>query len=99
MTQTTQETQTVEQAEFRLWIEYVSELSNAEQAWRSCEEAWRNHAMTGLLNDATLAMWQQCRETHSLFRERAKVAFREWQRVAYPMNDIHLNDDDEEQSS
>lgn len=94
MTQTTQETETLEQAEYRLWTEYMATLTHYHDVWQMKDGAWRIYVTTK--SDTDGREWERLVDLGASLRERVSTARRVWEKAAYPLYDWPLNDEDED---
>lgn len=93
-TESAQDTRFLHDLERKLWSEYLVMLARKTECWRLYNEAWRNYVTTGLDDAVKGRVWDKCSSLHDMWRERAECAYREWQKIAYPLHNIALSDEE-----
>lgn len=93
MTQTAQEIETPEQAENRLWCEYLATLIRYHEVRQMQYGAWRIYVTTR--SETAWKNWSRYMDLSQSLREQERMTHRAWEKVAYPLYDWPLDDEDD----
>jgi hypothetical protein len=87
----TQPKETVQNAEQRLWSQYMLAQSTVNRTCYEYDKAWRDLVMND--DRETVARVQVLSTMWRDARENAESAYRAWKQVAYPLNGLPFKDD------
>lgn len=93
MTSTVPDVTSEQKTEDELWTAYMVALARYQENWRLYQEAWHDTVTSSRPRDYD-AM-DQIRGLVGASREVERQAHRAWKRVAYPLHDMPLSDDEE----
>jgi hypothetical protein len=93
VTQTTQELETLEQTEKRLWKRYVAARLRYHEVWLADDKAWREYVTTK--NESARKEWEHYAHLSDSWRDRARETYEAWKQVAYPLYDWPLDNEED----
>lgn len=96
MQPTTQVKETAQDAEQRLWSQYMLALCDEDRLWHECQKAWREHVMVN--NGTTDHRWSSLSDRWRAACDHTKAVKQSWARVAYPLYGWPVSDEDESSS-
>ncbi|HEX3783112.1 MAG TPA: hypothetical protein VHX38_25880 [Pseudonocardiaceae bacterium] len=94
MTSTLPDATSEQKTEDELWTNYMVALAREQENHRLYEESWHAYVSTGCRSSADQAAWYQITELWDASRNAVKAADSAWKRVAYPMHNIPLHEDE-----
>ncbi len=94
MTATVPETTSEQKIENELWTTYMVELARKEANLRLKEEGWHAFVLTGCRSAVEREIWYRTTDLWQKSSDVAKAAYVAWKRVAYPLHNLPLDDDE-----
>jgi hypothetical protein len=94
MTSTVPDVASEQKTEDELWTTYMVALARKEANLRLKEEGWHAFALTGCRSDVERQIWYRTSDLWEKSSDAAKAAYVAWQRVAYPLHNIPLHEDE-----
>lgn len=88
------DTTSVQETERELWIEYMVATARYHENQRLADEAWHDYVLSGLDGGVHKEVWNLCQQLVDDSRKRRDEAERVWKRVAYPLHNIPLSEDE-----
>lgn len=94
MTQVDPDALSDQEREDQLWTAYVVALARHQENWRLQQQAWHDYVHSGLADGVSRQVWDRARELCQQSRQHVNEADSAWMRVAYPLHNIPLRDED-----